>query len=470
VWPIAAFALPAYSLVSQPYVAFWRVDARALLIVAWLLVLCTLIAVDSKTTQTRQPTRGLPALTMLFIVWASLFWLTIVWDAGIGRLVLGTAKDDRIIWTFQLWETRRPSEHLFLAWLTPDEFARGEAYTNHLHPYLFFLYGVMKLTQLVTGASMHVARNLTPFAIAAIGVAAFTALLSRSSSFPARPGLKFHVTLFLMLGFFISERHYWLAFYTANFDNVFPLVSYLTAILWASAHPRLSAANRPAVIACATLFGAFGWVYTPFVVLGLWFYFGERRRTMAATLTANRVLIQASLACAVTGAMTLLLPLLLVRAKGYTTASSSFMFRSGLDGDTRYFADLGQAVLFPFNAGWRTWWGVLAVFLPLLICLAWGMAGRQGARFRTFGQFVFVASLYLWSLALFPQSVSIHPYLYDQLLFAPAALVGSISTLAPHVQRRLRGPYLLLGLMLAIVLTMSNLIAVAQAAVRVLAK
>jgi hypothetical protein len=70
---------------------------------------------------------------------------------------------------------------------------------------------------------------------------------------------------------------------------------------------------------------------------------------------------------------------------------------------------------------------------------------------------------YLVSLALFAQAVSIHPYLYDQLLIVPAALAGAFWSLSPMIQRRLEGPGLLAGLLLALILVMANLIGIAQA-------
>jgi hypothetical protein len=63
---------------------------------------------------------------------------------------------------------------------------------------------------------------------------------------------------------------------------------------------------------------------------------------------------------------------------------------------------------------------------------------------------------------VFPQAVSIHPYLYDQLLFLPAAFVAGIWATTTVVQRRLRGPVLLLVALLMSGLLMWNLISVAQ--------
>jgi len=63
---------------------------------------------------------------------------------------------------------------------------------------------------------------------------------------------------------------------------------------------------------------------------------------------------------------------------------------------------------------------------------------------------------------VFPQSVSIHPYLYDHLILAPAVVLGGWCMLSEPVQRYVRGGGLLVFLMAAAGLLMSNLLALAQ--------
>jgi hypothetical protein len=72
-------------------------------------------------------------------------------------------------------------------------------------------------------------------------------------------------------------------------------------------------------------------------------------------------------------------------------------------------------------------------------------------------------------VAVIPQAVAIHPYLFDQLLFLPAALVGGLTALSAVVQARLSGPTLLGFLLLATAIIMTNLIQIAQSMRGVLA-
>jgi hypothetical protein len=480
--PLAFFALPLLSLAGRPTVAFWRLDGRALIVIAWLACLSWMLfrrrpdarlpgtglcgARSSDRAASQMPHGRLSGLTLLFILWSALFWLILIWDVGLGRAVMLVSREERLLTSFGLWETRPASEHLFLVWLDRQSFEKHVAYTNHLHPILFFLYGCSKLAQLLTGLPPYVGRNVTPFAMAGFAVAAFTALVPRP--LPAvHQGMTFHATLFVALGFVLSEWHFW--YYPFwNFDTVFPVIASLTALVWASASPRVSDRNAVRVIASLGFFAAFGWVYTPVLILAVWCLFGRMRPTLATTLAVNRQLVRASLLAAAVGLLTYALPVLLVKIKGYDTASSSFLFRSGLDGDTKYFQDAVQAVLHPFPQA-RTLSGVIfPAYVPLLTTVAWAWRVGGLTRRRIGRQLIFLLAPYLFSLALFPQSVSIHPYLYDNLFLLPVVLVGSTWALHRRVQSRLRGGSLLAALLLAAILIMANFIAIAQSVIKVI--
>jgi hypothetical protein len=462
-------ALPAVSLVWEPTISFWKIDGRALIVVAWLLTLCWLIG---RTRAERSPAADtghqfVSLLFLLFITWSALFWLMLIWDVGVGRVVLAKSTPDRLTMSFELWQTRPPSEHLFLIWLTPDDFARHQVYPNHLHPYLLLIYGCTRLVQLVTGLPLWVGRNLTPFLIAAIGIISAALAVGRARVVSPENGPKFYVSLFLLLGLFISVWHYWTALYRVNFDNLFPLIAYLNAIVWASTQPNISNENAGVVMASTAVFAAFGWIYTPLVILALWCYFGRRAKTPVQILANNRTLVAVSAIAGTVAAVTYAVPLLLVAIKGYTTSGSPFTFRAGLDGDIRYFQHAAQAVFRPYSPEARTPWTLIfPAFVPLLVSV---MCGSRTARIRSLSQFGFLAAPYFFSLAIFPQSVSIHPYLYDQLLVFPAVLTGVTNCLAPPFQRAIRGPYVLGAILLMAMLLMSNFIAIAQGMQKALA-
>lgn len=464
---IVAFALPVLGMTRALRVEFLSVDLRLLLVLAWLGTLSLFLAAAHDRASTSHPrgplVRRLPVLTALFVFWTALFWLTLVWDVGVGTTALSQLKEDRLSTTFKTWETHQASEHLFLVWLSPEAFARREAYSNHVHPYLFLMYGGAKFVQLATGLPLTVGRNLMLFVWPLLGAGVFSVWLLRSGRSSRIAPLKLYATSFVMVGFLMTEGHYWRYVYVTNQDTVFPLLVYLAALVWAVTLPRASGRNRASVMTASVVFALFGPSYVPILMVALWCCHGRVQPTLAATLARNRGLVRASLVSVAIGAIAYCLPVGLVMAKGYSNVASTLAFRSGLDGDTTYFHDAVQAVLRPYWGDARTPLTLLVpAYLPLLTCLVLTLGDRRIVWYGWLSSFAFLITPYLFSLVMFPQAVAIHPYLYDQLLFLPAALVAGIWATSAPVQRRLRGPVLLLVGLLMAGLLMSNLITVAQ--------
>jgi hypothetical protein len=414
----------------------------------------------------------LPLLTTLFVVWSTVFWLGVVWELGAHDLVVHDFHEDRLSLTFDLWRTEPASDHLFLMWGNRAYFPNRVAYTSIQHPYLLSVYAFARLVRALTGLPLESGRNLTPFALAGLGAAVFGLMIARSSFLPKDVGARFYLTLFLGLGFLLSELHFWTYIYTQQLDNIFPIIAYLTALVWASAQPRIGPRNRRLLWASAAALGTFGWMYVPLVIVGLWCLFGRLRPPVSDLVRRNRLLIESSCIAIGVGGAAYLVPRLLVVLKGYKDLSSGFAFRSGLDGDTSYFQSMTQAVLHPFCCGslrvpialrpGSVWDLLFPAFVPLAFALAVGVWQRRRQRIRAATALLFLAAPYFWSVALVPQSVSIHPFLYDHLLLLPVALLGATLLLNRDVQQRLRGPIFLAFLLVMTIAIMANLIGVAQ--------
>jgi hypothetical protein len=457
----AFFCLPFLSLLAEPRVAFWQVDGRALVIVAWISAISAVVLRRGEQGAVPlQPVRRLPTATRLFVLWSTLFWLMLVWDVGVGEAVALVTRPDRLLASFELWETEPAGSHLFLIWLSDEDFQMGTAYTNHLHPFGLAMYGLTRLVQAAGDVPAHAGRNVTPFAMAALGAVALAAMMPRPA--PGTGGARYHAALFLALGFVLTQWSLWVYPFRWGFDTVFPVIAFLAAILWASARPRTSARNAAALMASALVLAAFGWLYTPLLILALWCVAARPRGGLAGTLQANRPLARASVAALALGVALYALPLVLIAWKGYGVSSSGFLFRSGLDGDTQYFQHAVQAVLQPFRPA-RTVGGLLfPAMVPFLIAAAWVLRQRPALRRRFGRETIVLLAPWVFSVALFPQAVSIHPNLYDTLLLLPLVLIAASWALGGDVQRRLRGGALLAALLLAVLLLMANLIRIAQ--------
>jgi hypothetical protein len=454
-WSLAPFVLPAILSIFSPTVAFAHLDPRFGLALAWMLMLLWVIRGMGKTSD-------MPLVTLLFLFWSGVVWLLIVWDAGVGRVVKAATQDDRLLLSFRLWETRPISQHLFLIWLTQSDFDHRIAYTNHLHPYSLMTYAWVKAPQVLVGLAPPIARNLVPFGTAAWMLAGLAIMVRRA--LPAdTPALRFHLTLFVVSGLVVTEPQFWWSHFTTNYDNPFPLFAVVTAFAWAAGDAWLQTPDPrgSALLPSAVVCGLFGWIYAPIIAIALWLC---AKREGPSSLRVNGPLTRATAVMIAISMATLTLPLVLVSVKGYGNEASSFLSRSGLDGDTRYFHNVAQAVLRPYyGAPRRLWELAFPAAVPLVLAIVLCGLESKAIRLRLARQVMFLFTPYLVSLALFAQAVSIHPYLYDQLLIVPAALAGAFWSLSPMIQRRLEGPGLLAGLLLALILVMANLIGIAQA-------
>ena len=463
------FLLPAISLVIAPRLAFWSLDGRSWLVLAWLW---TGIAMSLRSDAALHGDRA-PAVrpaTLLFLFGTCALWLTVVSDLGIGRVVLETdrtvarpCRSDALTTAFSIWESNPVREHLFLGWRSVESFQNGAPYANHVHPYLLTMYAWTRAVRTVTGAAPYVATNTVPSLYMLVLITAFTTLLARAGMLRRRTDVTRLLTLFVAYGLVLTAWRFWNDLYRFGSDNPYPLLAAVFVLVYAF----LLAPVRPVAAALsAAAFSALSPIHTPMLLVAVLILFGQGEATPARFLQRNRGLIAISLAALGAGVVSFLTPVMLISLKGYVAVGSSYVFRSGLDGDTRYFSNAAQAIFAPCppavccsgrTAGPLLW----PAFLPVLLGAA--VWRRRPAPVSLGHLLLFLTTPYVMSVVLFPQSVSIHPYLYDHLLIIPAVVVGSASILIPAIEDRLRGAALLVFLLLSGVVLMANLVGLAQA-------
>jgi len=103
----------------------------------------------------------------------------------------------------------------------------------------------------------------------------------------------------------------------------------------------------------------------------------------------------------------------------------------------------------------------------ILAPLVWWWSPSQG--FSVGRLFLFLITPYVMSVILFPQAVSIHPYIYDHWFIIPVVVSGLVAMLSRAVEDRLNGATLLVFLLFAVAILMSNLLGIAQGLARAVA-
>ena len=443
---ILPFLLPAVALVSAPTIVFWKLDGGSWLILAWLWT-GSLLSVRGHGT-------------FIFIVATAAFFTSLVAGLGIQRIALETdrtvpmlCRSDVLTTAFSIWEANPAREHLFLGWRSEESFRARSPYANHVHPYLLTMYAWVAGVRLFGGVPTYVATNSIPFFYMFVLLAGFTTLLARAGLLRARHSPTGLVTMFVAYGLIVTSWRFWNDLYRFGSDNPYPLLMGVLLFVYAFLREPL----RPGAAAVsAAIFIALSPIHLPMLLLGMFVLFGYSRPVVVTAIAATAA-----------GVVSYLTPWLLIAGNDYQAVGSTFLLRSGLDGDTRYFSNIAQAAIAPCIRGGCCWarpvWTVLwPSFVPLVV-LALAVLRREHRPHLRWGHLLlFLTTPYFVSLVLFPQSVSIHPYLYDHMLLAPVIVSGSAMLLTPELEQRLRGAGLLVFLLGAGAMLMANLNAIAQ--------
>jgi hypothetical protein len=316
--------------------------------------------------------------------------------------------------TFPVWDHQPISKHGFLAFTTEQSFLNEEAYTGHAPGYLLAMYVFYKIEMCNKNFPMRaviptIAMVLCLYVIFRI-LAYGTKRIERAQGF----------LLILSLLAFLTLPVWWISAGKANVDNVYMLV--LPLIIWSI---YLISKEDIASSQLWVPFGALSFVSPMYgCLLGLylmtWGALEEGRNTNLLKIGV------------ITFGLNLLLyvaPYLVSKLLHFKSSSSSWGFRSGLDGDMSYFSNTFNAIAFPFKGR-----SVAYIIWPLSFLSAQLIRARvynqkdfdkRSLSLGSFNEKKFfwgIFSAYLFTAILWPQAVSIHPYLYDILLIGPISI------------------------------------------------
>ena len=472
---LIAFVTPLLFLRAAPVFAFWRFDARSALLLAWLALTAIALALESRRPAAEQVwTRSVIAV---FVLFAAAVWLTVVMDSGIASFMVNVdrrgprgCQSDPVTEMATVWESNPAADHLYLAWRTQQAFEKRIVYANHVHPYLLTMYGWLIAARRVGGLTVWQASNTTMLLPVLLLIVAFALLVARSKVLTSPASAGALLLAFLGIGVLVTTWRLWVDLVRFNTDNPFPLIASVFVIVYAMLLPP---AKPVAAAIAAGAFAALNPVGTPLLLLPVLCLFTRSARDWRDAWVANRSVLVVCGVAVVAGVVSYLDPRLLIAWKGYHAEQSSFLFRSGLDGDTRYFSGILQAVVAPCPTNCcytRTFADLVwPAVLPLAIFGPAAIWRRRDPVFSVGRTILFLMTPYLLSVILFPQSVSVHPYLYDHLFLIPVVVTGILAMLSVAGDARPGSVALLASLLLLGGILMSNLIGIAQGLTRAIA-
>ena len=344
----------------------------------------------------------------------------ILWGALSKSLYNGSIESfpTRLDVTLSLWLHEPPGEHWFMFFLSQEHAINRVPYANMPYLYSFFYAAYHLVINLLTF-------NRWPFATTYILT---MGAMFASSWYILRPIIaQFSVrSCFLVLGLaagtIVTSPYvtgYLLQF---NHDTSFAFnaiaATVLAVAIWRD-DGRKGAAVWVALIYCCIS----GWL--GLVTIGVCFV--ARRR-----LHLGGVFWGALFAVNI---LNTLFPHLVAQLVFGETSASGLLFRTGFDGATDYFTDHWQALLAPYRP--RSLERELSIKFLVLCVLSATALWRFRVNLSRETTAIGVALLtYLSHWIAFPQSISIHPYLYDMLFLIPLD-IGLVIVMA-NVLGRLR--------------------------------
>jgi hypothetical protein len=382
---------------------------------------------------------------------ASLFGLAVIYRIGFGAMsAVADVQPERLRdFTFSIWHQYSWTKHGFLSFLAADSYAKGEAYANEPLLYLWLmraLYQIQlvfpKLTMRTSGAALSMSASL-----AAIGYVIPRATWQTLN-------LRQAVLMLLAFGYFLTLPTFWIAVGKFNVDNGFVLifpVLLVTSHLVARYGPYGARFWTAAALMCLLMPVA---VALFAVLLALHALFRQR---------ADVRMLRSAVVMAVAAVAVYLQPVVVMKLLGFSSLDSTWLFRSGLDGDMRFYGNFVDSVLAPqFN---RPAYFIL-VPAALLILQLWYRRkfGTDPGSTAVSGSpdplMPYLFSVYVLTLLFWPQAVSIHPYLYDAILVGPLAAWAVLNFAMPGIYQR----HFFFWLFVLLFLVMFNLTKIAQAA------
>ncbi|PVZ43711.1 hypothetical protein [Pseudomonas sp. CC120222-01a] len=379
-----------------------------------------------------------------------LLGLVLVYHLGFHAMVdrFDAAPERLRDYTFPVWGRMPWFEHGFLTFLNPDAYAQHEAYANHSTLYLIFMRGLFLLQEWVPSLPPRTTAAILAM-LASLGAMWFTIRRQLAIS---NDGRNYLLVLAALL-YFLTLPNFWISLGKFNVDNgfvfVFPVLL-MTSILLERDDAKGKTFWICALSLCLVMPMA-GALFSMFM--------------LAMTLLVNPSDRHRLKVCGVLMAVSVaayLQPVLVAKVLGFSSQNSTWLFRSGLDGDMRFFGNFIDSVVAPqFN---RPWYMIAlpATVLLLQFACCWRVSGAilpPPGQSDGMQGIPYAFSVYLLMLLFWPQAVSIHPYLYDALLIGPLVSWVAIN----FATRAVFAKHFVLWLLLFAFLIQFNLTKIAQA-------
>ena len=348
----------------------------------------------------------------MLIVLAGLATVACIWSTGYTAIALQHPAPERFPYTFEIWDRLHFSAHgFFLFDMRWQQFESKSFYDGYSQLFAFLHYLALKIVKAFSGISYARGIRLTPFIYGLVFSFLFPLFSLMWTSAKQRKSFSVILILVLSTVLFVSIPDMWTGMGRYDADNAFPLYALfhigIVSLLWGCWQIPIRWIIIWILIYASML--PLEAVLSAFVIV-LCSIAGKRRAKNLAI---------AAIALMAFGAISYCAPVLVGKVLGLSVKGSSVMLRSGLDGvDVNFynvyqavFAPMAQIELRPYSL-----FGVAWYVLAILLWVTKWYSENQGIGFTAVCA---MTGIYFINAILFPQSVSVHPYLYDIILVLP---------------------------------------------------
>lgn len=344
----------------------------------------------------------------------SFFILAFCWatyELGFNSMVqTSNMQNERLRdFTYPLWDSLSFLKHGFLVFMNEGDYEAGIAYSNHSTFYLFFMNIFYKLEMLIPVLSL---RLVSPMVEMLLSLWAVHHVSYRYME--QKIDIRQWILILLASIYFITMPTYWISSGKFNVDN--PMHFLLPFLIFISYWIAFKNINDKYFWLIMTLYSLSNPI--PSVLTGIFI--------LSKSLSINErkfQFIKVGIFLVVAGCVVYMQPIIVSNILGFSSKNSGWLFRSGLDGDMEYYSNVFYSVFEPFfvRPSYLIFVPILFLFLQLIYKYKMESHDENSKR-ESFNLFMqIIISQYVLILAFWPQAVSIHPYLYDDLLLIPIA-------------------------------------------------
>ena len=337
-----------------------------------------------------------------------LVWLGVVIKLGVG----GATTHERpgiFPTTFNWWEETAWDQHLFLGQYEYSNISQGFVYTTNTYPILLTNYILLSPFHHLFDLKYELLQNGLVYLHVLLFLGLILWLRKKEVSELISPNLFGLGWLFLVIGLVLANALPWISFLRYNADNFHFFVSMVFCYLSVNVETKNSAVKDRRfllgglVLACISVIYIIPWI--------LCYVFAEEKLAIRRAFFKNILIV-----LAVSG-VNYLLPVMAQQHLGLVNVSSSFLFRSGLDGHSIYL----KSTFAPyFSAISEQHMGNCISLMCGVFILIAAMKSKRSVMLK---QLLFNLVPFSFVYIALPQWCTIHPYLSEFLFVTPCVFL-----------------------------------------------